>query len=298
MKKLLVIIFMVCWGCETVVDPGIEPDDASLVLNSIINPDSVIKVNLSKSWYVLLDEREQFIEGATIDIYEEDKYLGQLDHDGFGVYTNSNLVPKKGGNYRIEVSKEGYEDIFSEATIPQRPALISKIKIDTILSDGIKRLKFKVEIDDRVGEDYYEFIIFGYNRNYEFNEETGTYLLIDSVNIPIWSETEDLIIDEFQREGTNLDYVFSDNFFEGKKYSLSIDPGIFIYDTSTPQFTTVTVVLRNVNKDYFLYKRSRLLQDWVDGDPFAEPVLVHNNIQNGFGIFAGYNQTEEVITVR
>ena len=55
------------------------------------------------------------------------------------------------------------------------------------------------------------------------------------------------------------------------------------------------VILRNTSKSYYLYQQSVKLYYWVDEDPFAQPVQIYNNINNGFGIFSSYNdkmQTE------
>lgn len=49
--------------------------------------------------------------------------------------------------------------------------------------------------------------------------------------------------------------------------------------------------MKKVSEAYFLYKETYALQQSVDGDPFAEPVTVFNNIENGYGIFAGYRTT-------
>jgi hypothetical protein len=51
------------------------------------------------------------------------------------------------------------------------------------------------------------------------------------------------------------------------------------------------IVLRSVSEEYFNYKATKGLQNNTSGDPFAQPVNVFNNINNGFGIFAGYSQS-------
>ena len=50
------------------------------------------------------------------------------------------------------------------------------------------------------------------------------------------------------------------------------------------------VYLISASEDYFRYKRTYSLQEESSGDPFAQPVNVYNNIENGFGIVAGYSE--------
>ena len=44
------------------------------------------------------------------------------------------------------------------------------------------------------------------------------------------------------------------------------------------------------SKDYIEYYRTYILQVSQRINPFSEPVIVHSNIKNATGIFAGYNR--------
>ena len=45
--------------------------------------------------------------------------------------------------------------------------------------------------------------------------------------------------------------------------------------------------LHNISQDYYYYRRSLELYNQSSDNPFAQPVQVYSNIENGFGIFAG-----------
>ncbi|MFT6867249.1 MAG: hypothetical protein ACJA08_002089 [Cyclobacteriaceae bacterium] len=47
--------------------------------------------------------------------------------------------------------------------------------------------------------------------------------------------------------------------------------------------------IKKVSEEYYKYEQTSQLQFDIGGDPFSQPVPVFNNIENGFGIFAGYN---------
>ena len=43
--------------------------------------------------------------------------------------------------------------------------------------------------------------------------------------------------------------------------------------------------LKNHSEDYYMYKKTFNVYQSVRGNPFAEPVQVFSNIENGYGIF-------------
>jgi hypothetical protein len=48
------------------------------------------------------------------------------------------------------------------------------------------------------------------------------------------------------------------------------------------------------DRHYYLYHHSVIKHQEVDGNPFAEPVLIYSNIEGGLGVFSGYNQLKAV----
>jgi hypothetical protein len=53
--------------------------------------------------------------------------------------------------------------------------------------------------------------------------------------------------------------------------------------------------LRSISKEYYDYQTS-LNEYWnADGNPFAQPVQVFTNIENGFGIFAGFGKSSDTL---
>ena len=55
-------------------------------------------------------------------------------------------------------------------------------------------------------------------------------------------------------------------------------------------FQNIIVTLRTLSEDYYNYKITGSLQQNTSDNPFAQPVNVHDNIDDGFGIFAGYSE--------
>jgi len=53
--------------------------------------------------------------------------------------------------------------------------------------------------------------------------------------------------------------------------------------------------LRTVSEDFYKYKITGSVHDNSSDNPFAQPVNVYKNIDNGFGIFAGYSESNFTI---
>ena len=49
--------------------------------------------------------------------------------------------------------------------------------------------------------------------------------------------------------------------------------------------TQVWITLSSVSYDRYLFEQSYSIYQNAQNNPFAEPVILHNNIKNGFGIF-------------
>ncbi len=52
-----------------------------------------------------------------------------------------------------------------------------------------------------------------------------------------------------------------------------------------------------MNRSGYLYRRSIDDYENAQGDPFAEPVQVYSNIENGYGIFAGFSKSTYEISM-
>ena len=56
-------------------------------------------------------------------------------------------------------------------------------------------------------------------------------------------------------------------------------------------------MLRTLSEDQYRYQRTRILQEFSEGDPFSEVVPVYTNVENGFGIFAGYSSDSVMVDI-
>ena len=91
--------------------------------------------------------------------------------------------------------------------------------------------------------------------------------------------------------------LFNDLVFNGQTKSLQVSiPKFFleeeyIYQDGNTVYESglkkIRFYLHNISLPYFYFRTSLQAYDQTSGSPFAQPVQVYSNIENGFGIFAG-----------
>jgi hypothetical protein len=84
------------------------------------------------------------------------------------------------------------------------------------------------------------------------------------------------------------EFLLSDETFDGKQYSTTIGLSSFSYSDSTQH---VFLVLKTVDENYYSYFKTLLQALFSQGNPFAEPAPVFNNIENGLGILGSYSSS-------
>ncbi|MFY0601066.1 MAG: DUF4249 domain-containing protein [Cyclobacteriaceae bacterium] len=296
-SKIIVILGIILTAsCEVVVDvptPNFKP---SLVLNSYINPDSIVTLALSSNRYVLDTSRSQFpwVDGALIKLYEDGLLVEELqqEHDISGYYF-SDFHPKTGSTYLITAEKEGFEPITASTSIPSEKANFSIIDINEFKDEfGYPNYKMRYNLLDKPGNDFYEVRLFQlFKERFGYYDEMDNFIEEESFSrydaIPFnYFSPEDLDTDD--AETYDLEYLFSDQLFEGRTVQNSIEFHPFTSDNEDS--LTFQLRIRKVSEEYYEYRITSDLQFKVDGNAFAEPIPVFNNIENGFGIFSGYNR--------
>jgi len=143
------------------------------------------------------------------------------------------------------------------------------------------------------------------NHLVDFDKDDTTRVIDNS---PFYVNTESNIPDKFNADYDNLDgnysysrYLrFDDLNFENEETEISY---YFHYQfvgaysdlnrLKPPQ--SLFVELINGSNSFDRYFKSSILEQDNYLNPFAEPVYIYSNINNGVGIFAGYNSRISVI---
>ena len=271
------------FACETVVDVELPKHEPVIVVNSFFNPDSVWKLNLTRSQDALENESFQNIADATVEIFESGKIITELKHTDNGIYSANNSKPQSGKTYELRVTAPGFADVTSSDVVPQRIE-ISDVKVDTVInSDNMNELMLSIVFTDPPEKgNKYHIALWTKNSYYSKNGMEAIYF-----------SSNDLLVAEndFGENGEFFgnEVVFDDVLLAGKQYELKLFVPGFDYWDDFYTMDELVVVLSSVSNAYFKYHTSFEKHEYSGDNPFSEPSIVYNNIKNGFGIFAGYN---------
>ncbi|MFO7658424.1 MAG: DUF4249 domain-containing protein [Bacteroidales bacterium] len=300
---LQMAVFFFAMGCERIIDYPIPADDLKVVINSIINTDSIIMVNVSKSIGILNPGKSPHIQNATINLYENNTHAGLMSYKGNGFYSLDGFIPKSSAEYRVVLKNQDESEVEATCIIPEPVPVIS---VDTVL---------RLQDQDSYYKSYtYDIILTvqdppGISNYYELNLfQKVIYGYMDTAYnvIPRAFYTDDPVL-EYYRMGNNLFSLslnletdmynanaayFSDKLLDGTKFTLKFS---LEHWNMTGMYY---ICLRSLTKDYYSYIASLAAYSQADGNPFSERVQVHTNIVNGLGIFGGYSTSKDSVFIK
>ena len=312
------LILLLASACETVVDLDIPVEKPRLVVNAFISPDQNVGVRITKSKSVL-DRAESFplVSGAQVTLLEDGQEVAQLTSEAAGWYT-APFRPQSGHRYTVRVSADEVEPVEASSAI-MVPVAIGQLTADTVQTEsGVScvnddcetiyspEYRLQLQLTDPGGAaNYYE--ILGYAVTLDSvpqYDAMGSFVGYDTVSQrqrvnfqtgdPVVNNSFSSIVgDEFY--GNSL--LFNDDIFSGKGYTVDFtteNVGGYGFSSTLEK---LTLVLRTLSEDQYQYLRTRDLQEFNNGDLFSEVVPVYNNVENGFGIFAGYSADSVVVEV-
>ena len=281
MKKLTLISFLfLLVGCELIVDIDVPFPKAQLTINSFFHADSLWVASLSENQSILDVSPRKRIEHGQIVLYHNEIPIDTLEHIFNGVYRSDNGKPIPGLEYEIRAMAEGYLSVRGRSHIPL-PATITNVElIETTTPEGFPETTVRVTFsDDSQATNFYQIFL---ESELDFIDPTGE-VKTGRNRLGIWSD------DPIVQNNGDIDYdgiFLKDIVFNGGE-------GVISFKTTGSNmqyFQNIIVTLRTLSEDYYNYKITGSLQQNTSDNPFAQPVNVHDNIDDGFGIFAGYSE--------
>ncbi|MBN2610495.1 MAG: DUF4249 domain-containing protein [Bacteroidales bacterium] len=299
---LHLVILFISFGCERIIDYPIPPDELKVVINSIINTDSVITINLSKSISILDNNSSPYIQNAQVSLYKNNEPLGLMSYTGNGYYTLEGLIPEAHAEYQVVVNAPGESEATASCVIPLPVPIVSIDTVRSLENDYFSYNNYTYDviltIDDPAGiTNYYELILFQksvyYYEDTTYQFSPRSYLTDDKIFEYYRSYNDIYSLNlELGTEMTNPSAAyFSDKLLDGAKFTLKItlehwnQQGMYYF------------CLRSLSEDYYRYIASLAAYSQADGNPLSERVQIHSNIHNGLGIFGGYSSDTDSIYV-
>jgi hypothetical protein len=296
-------------ACEKKLDIDLPDSEHHIVLNGISSPDSIIRVIVTKSQNALDNDQIVELNDAIVQLYRNGEYVEDMQHIGSGLFESS-ILAQQDESYMIMAEYNELESVTVKYSL-QEPIPIARIdtafEVETYdYGDGYSYsdfiLHYSVSIDDHINTNDYYFLSVSRLMplySFPFGEPVfeGYYEEVDYIdsNNPVLSDYNN----EFVLDGM-WGKVFSDEIFNGTLYELDFETylyydygGDIVLELDEPAY--LVVKLLTVNEDIFRYIYSFNLNQESEFDPFAQPVQIFSNVENGLGLMSGYTMHTDTI---
>lgn len=306
---------LIVTSCETEIEFRGDDTASLLVVNSILSPDSAVKVHVSESKFFLKDDSSfENVNDAIVNLWVNGSLYEQLLSTGQGFYTG-NYIPKAGDIIKITAKNNKFPEVNAESEIVQATPIVSVDTmihvsdiypivngygnyLDTIGYSKMTEMKISLKFNDPPNQKNYYKIAVKLNQEYSDGSKYMRNYYFSSDDLVFGNTTEAGIFDE---SSYRLYHEFNDDLFDGKNYSLKLNTSFIsiVYDNNpsggTSDLEPVEIVknelileLQSISKSYYLYLKTRNAGSSVI-DFFSEPVQIYSNIEDGIGILGSYN---------
>lgn len=262
-----------------------------MVANCFFTADSTWKVQVSKSLSVLDNAELKLLNNATVKIFEENVLIDSITEPTEDGWYRSSASPKRGKQYNLIVKSPDFNSEITASNKIPKAVKIESAKLfvtdtffysDPYYSHGNMEGSFEIVFTDPGEEDnYYKLSIFSYDSIFDYSGMKPEFSHLQPRYIAVSSEDPVL---ESGGSYNNL-FLFDDQLFNNRKVSLKID----VNDYNASRDMLYYLELVSLTRAGYLYRKTTKEYDLARNDPFAEPVMIYSNIQNGFGIFAGHS---------
>lgn len=292
MKKITItlpLFALILGACEKEIKLKEEEVEPRIVVNSLFEAGDTIWVDLSESRNILYEGTLPKISNADAKLLDGNgAVIGAFIMEEAGKYYTTDVFPVAGSQYGISVNAPGLKSVKATS---ETPALITEITVDTART-GSDKINFKIQFTDDGSQKNYYGITIAYHGFYadgtgEFTEYVDSYFSTKEYFVA--NGDSDIDGERYAQE-----FFFKDDIFNGQ--TISFTGTKYLYDTGTTgNYFIITV--KSMSEDLYKYKLSYLKYLEADGSPFAEPVQVYSNVEDGFGIFGGASFVSDTIYV-
>jgi hypothetical protein len=251
-----------------------------------------------------------------------ENYVFTLAPDSIGF--NCDYVPRE-GDHIVLTAKYGNVEIQAEATVPISPQIdiLGKEELDinpyreydgmSFDTDSLTRIT--CHINDRGGEQFYRLRVRDENSFWVGvrTPETPLEYFSGYAMQDVFYSTDALFVDNRLNSNFGGWPAYFSNIFDNtlltNDYIFTIDSPRYVEDKNlgwTEHYEsyisgkfynppTVMVELQALTKDLYKYLKSMELYRLSSTDEYAEPVHIHGNVKNGWGIFGALSYDRHVL---
>ena len=312
MKKFIFYLLLIALfsHCQRELELDIPEVAVKPVISCLFSPDSVFKLNITKS-AALNDPTIEYISDAVCVLYKGSTIVDTLNYVRNGFYL-SKIYPSKGQTYSIliKINSMSDDEIVASSYVPAGLNLVQvsqqdfAVEDNTIENSGDIKLpfcRFSVTIDDPPDEkNYYELRIL---LKQDWNDSTPNPVQ----SVALYSYDRIIVNEDI------LDYKpeivpFSDSLFNGQRVTIDFlyHPGWIFESYGNHRYFSygkyrLIYVFRSISKEMYQYRKAlikHLYNQQTDNfEILGDPVQMYSNFINAYGIFAGYCQKIDTLFV-
>ena len=269
MKRLnqiskIIMLASLPFACvEEVKPPSLENVENKIVVNSVITPfleEIEVEVSFSKKSFGILDDQFGNADDATVVISngeQQETLTYDVETERYRIST-ATFPLKEGVTYRLDVTTNKGAAVYAETSLPKKITEVESLSYNT------RNDRLAVSWIDIPGqENFYRISAASY-----FERDSGDddpYF----IGQQDFSFNNDGFISDFNRDGQKLSA-------RGDSFRRDFDSVIVRIVTSNELYA-----------DYFY-----ILRNFIENDPFVEPVNLPSNIVGGIGIFTAVQVAE------
>lgn len=309
MVALLLLLILPACERDMNLDGYRNPEiEKMLVVNSILNPDSLIKVSVTHPYFFTTPHLEyKPAEGLDVLISGADGRRETLTFDTkTGLYI-AGRCPAPGERIGLEIRSES-SSVSSIDTVPLKTEItdigISGEAPGSSNGDYNYRFTYRISFRDQPGVDNYYFL------NIEAGTGNGSFTEISGIDYSeeyVFQVLAAMINQDIQgwKPAGIHGYPFSDKGIEGKSHTITLTETVYHHPgwdwnaDSLPR----KISLYSISKSYFDYMLSVISMDYdedaLKGNLLSlglmEPSRIYSNISGGAGIMGSYNLSTAVI---
>ncbi|MCB0558618.1 MAG: DUF4249 domain-containing protein [Lewinellaceae bacterium] len=305
----ILLMLLITPGCEQPASFSLETPEPKLVVVSNFTLDKAVQVYVSKSQFILDEQKEEYVLDATVEIYEDDEHLETLEFvkpkSGLSevpYFTTRNLVPKVNTTYTIQVEAPCCAPVMAKSKIPNSISLLSASisefavgesqEIEKFLATYLVRLSFE---DPGEEKNYYHLSLLQQIHEYTLEEGGDTVITHSYLQSLVFNPEDN---DNNRVAHINGGLLMEDNLINnGQVISFELPLNIKL-KKDQEILGKLFLELRAVTEEYYRYFSDLSRQKQSSDSPFSEPVIIYDNIDGGLGIFAGYNASLDSLYIQ
>ena len=296
--RIVIFSLVFIFSCTKEIKIQIPSEGTIIVVNCLFHPNFILPypkpnyIEISQSTEIFDSTRKKIVNNAIVLITSEDNAVDTFKYiDSLKLYESLKFNPVNKKKYNLKVTVDGFNLVESSDLLPT-PVKISDYSL------------IKYAGRDEEGEIFSEITVTFKDPGEEINfyEVQLTDYRIFSNDPVITSENYYPSILSFGAKYPKS-LPFNDEMINGETYNLKI---FYFFPMSTNKDSiethTIFLHLNSISYNYYKYKTTlishlyRKESDILYGQ--GEPLNVYTNIENGYGIFAGYNYDIITIVVR